>query len=262
MIKAIFFDVDGTLISFKTHKMPKDTRESLEKLRKKGIKLFLATGRSPGALGMLKKIVDFEFDGYVTFNGQYCIVENEVIHKMTIPKETFKRLVPYLEEKNISCEFSEIDRTYINFKNERVETLEGILGSTAENVPIGDINRVFVEDIYQMCAFITPEEEESFLKHSPKCDSVRWNEVFADIINVKGGKDIGIEKILDYFGLTKEESMAFGDGGNDIEMLKYVHLGVAMGNAGGDVKESADFVTLDVDSGGITFALDKFGVLS
>lgn len=70
MVKAIFFDIDGTLVSFETHKIPASTQEALKTLRDKGIKIFIATGR-PQCL--INNLGDLEFDGYITVNGSYCL---------------------------------------------------------------------------------------------------------------------------------------------------------------------------------------------
>ena len=67
--------------------------------------------------------------------------------------------------------------------------------------------------------------------------------------------------MLDYFGMDVSETMSFGDGGNDIPMLQYAHIGVAMGNATDNVKEIADYVTTSVDEDGIANALKHFGVI-
>ena len=69
MIQAIFFDIYGTLVSFKTHTIPSSAIHALQQLQKKGILLFIATGRGKDGLGCLG---DFPFDGYITLNGQYC----------------------------------------------------------------------------------------------------------------------------------------------------------------------------------------------
>ena len=76
-----------------------------------------------------------------------------------------------------------------------------------------------------------------------------------------GNKSVGIEKLLESFGISPQETMAFGDGGNDIGMLKYVGIGVAMGNAENEVKEAADYTTDAVDEDGIYNALKYFGVI-
>jgi hypothetical protein len=91
--------------------------------------------------------------------------------------------------------------------------------------------------------------------------SVRWNPDFTDLIPADGGKSVGIQQLLEHFGLSQEETMAFGDGGNDIEMLQYVHLGVAMGNGTQNVKAAADYVTDSVDEDGIWNALVHFGLI-
>ena len=71
MIKAAFFDIDGTLISFKTHTMPESTKRALAALRQNGVKVFIATGRAPNNIEFIKKM--FDFDGFVCFNGQLCL---------------------------------------------------------------------------------------------------------------------------------------------------------------------------------------------
>ena len=72
MTKAIFFDVDGTLVSFQTHTISPTVVDALHRLRAKGIKLFLATGRHPAMIGYVRSV--FPFDGYMTLSGQYCTV--------------------------------------------------------------------------------------------------------------------------------------------------------------------------------------------
>ena len=82
-----------------------------------------------------------------------------------------------------------------------------------------------------------------------------------DMIPIDGGKPKGIEKYLEYTNAKLEETMAFGDGENDVDMLEYVNIGVAMGNANDVVKNSANYVTDDCDKEGIYKALVHFGIL-
>ena len=82
-----------------------------------------------------------------------------------------------------------------------------------------------------------------------------------DVIPAIGGKAAGIQYILQHFGISQNEIMAFGDGNNDIDMLRYANVGVAMGNAGSEVKRQADYVTADVDNDGIWRALKHYEVL-
>ena len=72
---------------------------------------------------------------------------------------------------------------------------------------------------------------------------------------------VGIDKIIEHYGISLHETMAFGDGGNDMAMLRHAGIGVAMGNAGDEVKEAADYVTDSVDDDGVMNALRHFDVI-
>lgn len=82
-----------------------------------------------------------------------------------------------------------------------------------------------------------------------------------DIIPATGSKEAGIRALIRHYGIAQDETMAFGDGGNDIEMLSYAGIGVAMGNASDEVKAAADFVTASVDEDGIYRAVSELNIL-
>ena len=109
--------------------------------------------------------------------------------------------------------------------------------------------------------FSTREEQQAFGDPFPGLEVMRWHPDFVDIISPGGGKDQGMDAILDFFGISLEDTMAFGDGENDIPMLRHAHVGVAMGNADALVRSHADFVTGTVDEDGILSALEHFGLL-
>ena len=118
MIKAIFFDIDGTLVSFQTHQIPQSTFTALQKLKEKGIKLFIATGRGKDGLDVLNH---FRFDGYITLNGQYCYTHNEIIYENTIAKRDLKALLNYLEKDPFPCGFTEENTKYFNLRDHHFE---------------------------------------------------------------------------------------------------------------------------------------------
>ncbi len=94
-----------------------------------------------------------------------------------------------------------------------------------------------------------------------ECSITSWNETGIDIIPKGGGKSAGIQKFLDENGMDASEVMAFGDGENDMDMIKFAGIGVAMGNAGDAVKAVADYVTDTVDNDGLAKALRHFGLI-
>ncbi len=183
MVKTIFFDVDGTLVSHKTDSVPESTRKALKLLHENGYKLVLATGRDMSQLKKLP-VKDLKFDGYLTMNGQLCLD--------------------------------------------------------------GDGDR---------------EKLKNLVNDLPNCKLSWWNEYAVDIISKDGGKLAGIEKYLELQGQTLADAMAFGDGENDLEMLKAVKIGVAMGNGEKQVKHIADYVTTDIDADGIFNACKHYKLI-
>lgn len=95
----------------------------------------------------------------------------------------------------------------------------------------------------------------------PNSLASRWTPLFADVNPQGQSKQVGIDIFCKHFNIDIAETMAFGDGGNDISMLKHVGIGVAMGNANPEVKEIADYITDDIDSNGIANALKHFGIV-
>lgn len=262
MIKAIFFDIDGTLVSFRTHEIPDSTKRALRALKEKGIKLFIATGRSPAQLDFFEEQNVRYFDGFITMNGQYCYNEKEVIREQCLDRQDLIDLLPYLEKnEEIGSSFVELDYVYFNRMTKGIQKMWDSLGKTAPKLNFDSVERVFEHKTYQLSTYIPEEEEEAFFQYMPNCKSARWHPDFMDVIPKDGGKTVGIQAVCQYYGIEQDEIMAFGDGGNDKEMLQYVKIGIAMGNAKDDVKEMADFVTKDVDEDGIEFALKHFGVL-
>lgn len=262
MIKAIFFDIDGTLVSIKTHQIPASAKEALYALRQKGILVFIATGRPPCNITFLKDLTDFAFDGYVTMNGQHCFTGDTLLRDVALPRESVRMILPYLEQENISCDFITLDTYFLNLVNERALNQARMLKFADPHKRVRDVSYALTHRIYQLSPFITEKEEADFLSHIPGCKAARWHPTFTDIIPADGGKPKGMDVMLAHFGLTPEESMAFGDGGNDLDMLAHASIGVAMGNATDKAKAAADYITDDVDCDGVAKALKHFGILS
>jgi len=116
-------------------------------------------------------------------------------------------------------------------------------------------------EVYQFIAMQSEEKDSIVQDLLPHCRLPRWNPLFSDLIPADNSKAEGMKRILAYCGLTREESMSFGDGGNDIEMIEYAGVGVAMGNASNEVKAYADYVTTNVDNEGICNALKALKVI-
>ena len=256
MYKALFFDIDGTLVSFKTHEIPESAKQALWDLHNKGIKLFIATGRGKDGLGVLEGL---PFDGFITLNGQYCFTPKEVLFINTIKKEDISSLLDYIKDKNIPVGFTTDKGKYFNYRDERVDIIHSITHN--DNHPAQDCSNVLNENVMQCMVFCSEDEEKELLKVMPHCHPARWHELFADIAPLGGSKQRGMDIFLKYFGISLEETMAFGDGGNDREMLEHAALAVAMGNANEPLKEIADYITDDVEHDGLYKAFKHYQLI-
>ncbi|KAA6335008.1 putative bifunctional phosphatase/peptidyl-prolyl cis-trans isomerase [termite gut metagenome] len=256
MIKALFFDIDGTLVSFNTHAIPQSTINAIELAKEKGIKVFISTGR-PKVI--INNLGDLAFDGYITMNGSYCYVGEKVIYKCRIPPEDVQTMAEIVERDNIPCVFVEENRMNVCNGNEKIEEFQRTL--KVPSMAMATIEEVVTKEIFQMSPFITVEQEKSVMSSLPHCSVGRWCPIFADVVAVNNGKEKGIDEIIKYFGFDLEETMSFGDGGNDINMLRHVAIGVAMGNASERVKQAAGYVTTSVDNDGVMNALKHFNII-
>ncbi len=260
MVKAIFFDIDGTLVSFNTHSIPESTQNALKQLREKGIKVFIATGR-PKVL-MMDAVGHLPFDGFITLNGAHCFTsDHQDIYKGRVPEEDIERLIDYHQQHpETPFVFVHDDEWFITNVNEAVKDVAKLIEISLP--PIRPIEEARNKEILQIMGYFKEDQDlEVFRNVLTHCEPMRWYPLFADIIARGNSKSKGIDHVLEYYGTDLKDTMAFGDGGNDIPMLGHAGIGVAMGNASDEVKAAADYVTTSVDEDGIMNALKHFGVL-
>ncbi len=262
MIKALFFDIDGTLVPFGSPMIPDRVVAVLNRVRGNGVKIFIASGRHPEWMG---NVSNFDFDGYVAVNGGLCLLADKktVIYKKTIPTDDVRRLVEFEKTTPFPMLTVPVEGgIFINRIDHNVTRVAEMLH--VSDLTIKPLDNALSLDVAQFIGFLSPEDESSsgiFTSALTDCIATRWCPWFADIIPRDSDKSVGIDRMISHFGIDLSETMAFGDGGNDIGMLRHVALGVAMGNAAPEVKASADFVTTDVTDNGVENALRHFRLI-
>lgn len=254
--KIVFFDIDGTLLT-KEHKLPDDTRESIRQLQENGMKVAIATGRSPFHLEPVAK--ELGIDTYISFNGSYVVSEGKVVYENALTKESlamlgemagrFEHPLVYLGTEECFANKENHPHVIESFQSLKLSAPECLADYWKENV------------IYQAFLFCQKHEEESYQDILSSVSSVRWHNFAMDIMPLNGSKALGIEAMLAHLGIPASQAVAFGDGLNDREMLSFVGTGVAMGNASDEVKSFADLVTKEVHDGGIAYGLRQLGLL-
>lgn len=258
MIRAAFFDIDGTLYSHRTNSVCASALEALDRLRDRGIRIFLATGRSKAVLEDLPPLRNLPWDGAITLNGAYCYDRERLIHHDPVPPEDLRRLLAHLRAHPTPCAFIEADRTYMNYYCPQVYRVHQAIHTPL--LPLGDLTEGLTRPVYQVLLYRN-EQNPSLRPSMPHSRFAQWHNGGWDIFSASAGKAAGIRKVLSHYGISPEEAIAFGDAENDLDMFAAVGTSVAMGNAAPEIREQADYVTGDVDDDGIYQALAHFGLI-
>lgn len=245
-VKIAFFDVDGTLVDHAAGCIPEKTYIALNRLRENGVRICVATGRPPVCLPDLSRV---HVDAFCTFNGSLCYVGSEIIHSNPLLPEDVAKVVQNAAAIGRPVSVAVSDRLAANGTDRDLADYYRLAG--AELTVADDFDAVCRESVYQIMLGCREADHEAIIQGTTGVKVTRAWDRAADVIPASGGKGIAIEKILGYFKLNASEAIAFGDGYNDIDMLRAVGTGVAMGNAPAAVKAVADAVCGHVSQDGI-----------
>lgn len=257
MVKAIFFDIDGTLVSFKTHRIPESAIRAITMAKDKGIRIYISTGRPFSLINNLDEIQHL-IDGYITTNGALCFSGSDIISCTPIPKEDVKTVIDFSDNMKFPCMIvGEKDLTMYNSDESTDRIFRQMLNvhNLREDNQLGAILQ---QRILQLTPVISEADEKKIMPYLKGCVSCRWFPDFADITATNANKGNGLMSFVSYLGINPEDTMAFGDGGNDISIIQKAGIGVAMGNANQELKNVADYITSSVDDDGVFKALNKF----
>ncbi len=254
--KALFFDIDGTLVSFRTHVIPQSAVDALSRAKEQGIMIFISTGRPVPFIVNLKQIAHL-IDGYITTNGAHCFIGQKTVSCHSIGKDDIGRVLDQCRQWDAPCIV--VGKDHIGVFNPK-PVIEAAFqqGLGLEDFRFTPLETVLSEPVLQLTPFISTGQEAELMPTLSACTSGRWTPVFTDITHVKADKGKALLSMAAFLDLNIDETMAFGDGGNDISIIRQAGIGVAMGNAGDEVKQHADFVTASVDEDGVKLALERF----
>ncbi len=255
---AVFFDYDGTLAD-EANKifLPTDTtRETVSKLRKQGYAIFLSTGRSkcyiPEIPGM--------FDGYVAANGAYAEINGKEIHSIDISEETVINLSNEFEKLNLEYSFEDQKAIYVC----DVNSVRFINMLKTFDIPT-DIMRPLEQrgNVCKGIVLFNSDEEFVFLKEHFTVAVFDRHRTYnsADVTTPGVNKGTGVKAVIEKMNIPFENTYAFGDGTNDIEMIKAVCHGVAMGECADGARNAAEYVTDTVINEGITKAFKHYNLI-
>lgn len=263
MSKLLFFDIDGTLIdcNLGIYSIGEDVKESLDKLKKNGHDIFLATGRCKCFI--VDEVMKYPFSGYVTCNGGYVEYLNQSVYKAIVPSKAIIATMELCDKYGFNYYFEGNDNIYVRDSNDKKHLefckkwgmkLETIIDQFDPNEIETYIGMIVINDVSDIPVMIEALE--------PYFDIQRHQSDYSFDLTLKGvSKAVGIEKLVERINRNIDDTIAFGDGRNDIEMLETVKIGVAMGNAVDEAKAVANYETDRIENDGIVKALKHFELI-
>jgi len=253
----IFMDLDGTIVDHTSHTVPSKTREALRRLHNRGHHLVLATGRPPS---LLKNFIeDLGFSTFIAANGRFVSHHGRVLHQDTIPNYIVSHLVDDLHNRGIDVAFLSSKQYAMHEKNSDLPDRFSEIFDIPKPKIIRDFHRH--NPILQMVMFYEGKDFDKIAQNYPSLDFNISCDFGIDINRRGGMKEQGMNILVDKLGFSRKNTIAIGDGYNDISLVREAGIGIAMGNACEPLKAVADFVTDSVENDGLFKAFDRLNLI-
>lgn len=269
-IKMIAIDLDGTVFN-SSAELTKRNKEAIEEAIRRGIEIVISTGRAFSSLpDSIKSIHGIKYA--ITSNGAHIIdlQTGKVIHSEYLSESAVRQVMKLSEELDVELEvFFErqgyIDEEYYNYIRDNGCSYRNVKYVLWSRKPVHDIKSFMLKNISKIdninICFRSLDELEAARPRVEAITDATITASFRNNLEVGGpntSKKNALIRIMDILNISKEELMACGDAPNDIPMLEYAGIGVAMGNAWGGTKDYADYVTATNDEDGVALAIEKF----
>lgn len=260
-MKAIFFDIDGTILGQTSGKMPDSTKAAIKRARENGHLCFINTGRTRRMVGRdITELV--EFDGYLMGCGTMILYQGQVLLHKTFSGELSRQIMEGLDRYHIDALLEGSLENYSR-RGEEIyseefrkfsETYRDWHYGSYEEAP-GNYDKLYAYGggNGDMAGFCREFEAE--------LDFIDRENGYYEIVPKGCSKAGAIHYIAEMLHIPLEDTVAIGDSSNDIPMLAYAHTSIAMGNSTREVRQMADYITEDADGDGIWKALEWLGVL-
>ena len=262
MRKALFFDIDGTLLSDVTGNIPDSAIEALKKTIELGNITFINTGRCYCSVPMELKRAPFS--GYLCGCGTYLMAGDEVMFSHVIPHERGREIIRILQENHAEPILEAADDCYFP---KHMTRFEGVEHTRRFFAPMGlGIETYIDQDRFDYDNFVFYYDDKTNLSAIRKnlekdMDLIDRQNDFFEVVPKGFSKASAIAYILEHMNIRLEDAYVFGDSSNDLPMFRYVPHAVAMGVHSSVLEPYAEFVTKTVEDDGIAFAMKHYGLI-
>ncbi|MBP5365016.1 MAG: HAD family phosphatase [Bacteroidales bacterium] len=267
--KLVALDLDGTLTNSEKI-IPKQNFDALMRLQRKGVKIVLASGRPKyGIMKLARQLELARYNGYIlAYNGAVVIdcATDEIISSVDLPRQMLPALCSAAKELGVSILTYDAPRDLIltETRGDRWIEHEAWLNNQMQISYVADLNAAAPEHLPKCLMVADPDYlsgvEPIVRERFPQLDVYKSSPFFLEIVTKGIDKANVLADLVGRLGLSADNVAAFGDGHNDIGMVRYAGLGVAMANGCDEIKQVADFVSTTNDECGVAYAIEKFGL--
>lgn len=249
-----FFDLDGTLLNAESMITP-EIREALNKLRKNGIMPVIATGRTNVEIKEISEAAGI--NSFITMNGQHVIHDGKIIYNNTIPEDICQRLADKALELGDDIGFYTPTDIKVSSHSDQVKETYTFIHT---GLPQED-KQFYKKTPLNMMLLIGGNKDAIYHDAFPELTFFRNTPYATDVISKDGSKGNGVRQYVKALGLDNLTTYGFGDGPNDLDLLKACDYRIAMGNAVPELKEIATYVSSKNTEGGIIQALNHLNLI-
>lgn len=259
---ALFFDIDGTILSEITKEIPQSAFEAMREAKRAGHLLFINTGRTWCSIPA--KIRQFPFDGFLCGCGTYLTYQDEVLFSSSISRERGLEIIDKMRECRLDGILEGTEDIYLSERMSRFDRLESSR-RYFRNEGLGIENSIEKGDFIYDKLFIYADEKSDrdgffeFVKDD--IEPIDRGEDTYECTQKGFSKGTACDFILKKFGMELEQAYVFGDSTNDISMFEYAKHTIAMGAHAAELEPYTEYVTAKVEEDGIAQAIRHYGLI-
>lgn len=265
MYKILALDIDGTLLNTKKEITP-GTAKAIEELQERNIPVIIASGRPEQGIYHVANALNMkEKGGYIlSYNGGKITdcKTGEAVYSKTVPKEYYGDVCEYA--KGLECSLLTYEGDYIITEEPDNKYVD--LESKVVRMPVKKVENLYDRLNFSVDKFLLVGEPEYMMSKVEamaehfrgRLNVFQSEPFFIEVVPMGIDKGASLDFLLSRLGMTRENLVACGDGRNDVTMIQFAGMGVAMGNACDEVKNAADYITSSCDEEGVLKAIKKF----
>ena len=259
--KLMAVDIDGTLLNDRGE-LTENTKNAIKQWVDKGLIFTIASGRPIQGIEKLNRTLNLDVP-FITYNGAMVVMgkSGKVLYEQKLSRNDSRDIISLGNNYNVTIMIWNDNKLYVPQINERVENYKMISG--VEPILIDNLEKIIEKGVTKILWY---DEVEKIAQYQKEIGSFLSENVnfhpsrpyFMEFVDKNASKAIAMEKLGQFYGIKQSEMIAVGDGFNDLSMIEYAGLGVAMANSPREVKEKADYITLSNEEDGVAHVIFEF----